>query len=263
MTTLDWGLTAAAVLMLLFAIRVLMAKEGKDQLGCGFGIATALLWMWVLRRQLDDLPLYDAGRVGLGVLLVLPAAKALAQPKGARLIGAAISLVLAFVVAGPVVSRLWSQHKPDIARTRVEVLQDQVSELDATLAERLGYLDQVRERLNELEVEVARIDPDVDLATRPDVEAKLAAILHLRPIAAQMQDEVASLTARRADTWSRLLDAQRGPADAEPQMEPADQLRIYLEGLGEVPALDVELDDDARLEQRAEHQLLLESLTGG
>ena len=260
MTMLDYGLTAAAALMLLFAVRALMAKDGKNALGCGFGVVTALLWMWVLRRQLDEFPVADAVRVGLGILLVLPAAKALAQPKGANIVMAGISLVLAFVIAGPAVSRVWSEHKPDLVRTRIEVLSDRVQELDAAVQERRSYLNQVKAKRIELSTSVAQSQfQGADLADHPEVERKLAAILRLTPIEAQLAAEVEDLTARLMDSRLELNDAKRGPIDAE--AEPEDLLRVYLDGLEDLPAIEVDLTEDERLQKRAEHQLLFDTLT--
>jgi hypothetical protein len=260
MTMLDYGLIAAAALMLLFALRALTNKESRDSLGCGFGLITALLWMWVLRRQLDEFPLIDAGRVGVGILLVLPAAKALAQPKGARIVMAGISLILAFVIAGPVVSRLWSEHKPDIVRTRIEVLSDQIQELDTVLSERRGYLDQVALKHSELRGSVSESKVDsADIASHPEIERKLAAILRLEPILEQLRSEVDGLEMRLEESNAALEDARRSPIEAEP--EPEDLLRIYLDGLEELPALEVDLTDEERLQKRAEHQLLLDTLT--
>ena len=145
MTMFDWGLTAAAVLMLLFAIRAVTSSEGKERLGCGFGLVTALLWIWVLRHHLPDFDVVDAARVAIGILLVLPAARALKQPKGG-VVMAAVALVLAFVIAGPVVARLWKDHKPDIARTKIERLEDRCRHAEPRQAHHPSVVDQLLAR---------------------------------------------------------------------------------------------------------------------
>ena len=112
----DWGITAAAVLMFLLAVRVMFmsgkqGNEGKTKLGCGFGFVAACLWAYVLRDHVGSF--WPAARIGLGLFLVLPAAKALANPRGKNLALAAISLAVGVIVAGPVVQRLWSEYRPD------------------------------------------------------------------------------------------------------------------------------------------------------
>ena len=147
---LHWGLTAAALLLFIYAVRTLFLSnkgagdQGKEKLGCGFALVATALWVYVLKHHLDD-P-WRAIRLGLGLLLVLPSVRAIARPRGAPILAAALGLVLAVVIAGPVVRSLWAEHGPDLRSTEERDLAERIEEFEelrAEYAERLAGLEEL------------------------------------------------------------------------------------------------------------------------
>ena len=110
MEALSWALTAAAVLLLAYALRVLMQdpdpdKPGqKPRLGCMFLFTACLFWSLAAHQWLGGW--LDAFRLGTGIFLATPAIGALKRPHGSRLFLGVVGLVLGIVLAGPVVKDL-------------------------------------------------------------------------------------------------------------------------------------------------------------
>jgi hypothetical protein len=151
---LDWGLTAAALLLFLYAIRTLFVSSKEDGerkqqgLGCGFAIVAAGLWIYVLNRHLDDS--LGAIRLGIGVLLILPAIQAIAKPQGARIVRAAGGLLLAVLIAGPVVRDLWAEHGIDLRPASERAFAEKIEALEALRGKHLareGELRELRDRV--------------------------------------------------------------------------------------------------------------------
>ena len=124
-----WALVAAAILMLLIAVRTLFVsskKDAKGKLGWPFAIVAVGLWIYVLRDHLGELG--PAVRVGLGILLVLPAVQAVADPGKMRLVRAVGGLILAVLIAGPVVQRMWDDYGLDTRPRSVQKLEQGLDE---------------------------------------------------------------------------------------------------------------------------------------
>lgn len=141
MEELSWALTAAAVLLVFYALRVLMQdrdaeKPGKKAgLGCGFFFLACLLWSLAAHRWVGGW--LDAFRLGMGIFLVTPAIGALTKPHGARLFLGVIGLVLGIVLAGPVLKDLVFE----VQQAESVGLQEELDELrgkEITLAGRVA-----------------------------------------------------------------------------------------------------------------------------
>lgn len=113
MEALSWALTAAAVLLVVYALRVITQDRDPDKpgkkagLGCGFFFLACLLWSLAAHQWVGGW--LDAFRLGMGVFLATPAIGALTRPHGARLFLGVVGLVLGIVLAGPVVKDLLTQ----------------------------------------------------------------------------------------------------------------------------------------------------------
>ncbi|MCB9915332.1 MAG: hypothetical protein H6828_09305 [Planctomycetes bacterium] len=233
---LDWGLTAAALLLFLYAVRAswVAQREGKESgLGCGFGVVACALWAWVLRRHLDD-P-WPAVRIALGVLLVLPAVGALARPKGAKILQAALALVLAVVLAGPPLVEVWHRYGPDPRSARERELDDAVAEFETLRGDlelRHDALETLRgEERAALQAagkswDEVRADPDAlqHLALLQRIDAELAAV---RDDLAQVEAHLVDLRAAR----------ERGEPEAAISKEEA-QLQALRASLRDATPLD-------------------------
>ena len=141
MEALSWALTAAAVLLVVYALRVIMQdrdpeKPGKKAgLGCGFFFLACLLWSLAAHRWVGGW--LDAFRLGMGIFLATPAIGALTKPHGARLLLGVIGLVLGIVLAGPVVKDLVTQveqRETVQLPEELEQLKDRESKLAGVLA---------------------------------------------------------------------------------------------------------------------------------
>jgi len=141
MTPTDIGITAGAVLLLIYAARTMVSKEGKAQMGCGFAVAAAVLWSLALGRGIPNFTTQDGLRLAAGALLLLPGFRVLFQHGKASVVSGAIGLVLASVIAGPVVQRYLDE---------AGILQG-----PRTTEEQLTATDEDIERLRELRVQLA------------------------------------------------------------------------------------------------------------
>ena len=60
MSPIDWGLSASAILLVIFAARALVTGEGKAQMGCGFMFVAAAVGTFAIGRQVDGFGLVRA-----------------------------------------------------------------------------------------------------------------------------------------------------------------------------------------------------------
>ncbi len=103
---LSWALTAAAVLLVIYALRVTVQSRDPEKpgqkagLGCGFFFLACLLWSLASHRWVGGWG--NAFRLGMGIFLATPAIGALTKPHGARLFLGVIGLMAGIVLAGPV-----------------------------------------------------------------------------------------------------------------------------------------------------------------
>jgi hypothetical protein len=196
MSPVDIGITAGAVLLLVYAARTLFTKEGKAQMGCGFAVAAAVLWSLALGRGIPNFTTQDGLRLAAGALLLLPALRVLFRHGKASVVSGAVGLVLASVIAGPVVQRYLAE---------AGILQG-----PRTTKEQLAATDEEIERLEELAVQLAG-----DQATRMKRVAErghtTSEALAADPESMKLMREYAELDARIVDLQARLttLRAER------------------------------------------------------
>lgn len=126
--SLSWALFATAALLFVFAIRFTFrgnradGGNAKRSLGCGFGLVAAAVWTLALRELVGDT--WTAGRIAVAAILLLPVVEAVARPEGARTMRAAISVVLAAVLAGPVIGDAWEAvREPESEATWTDLEQ--------------------------------------------------------------------------------------------------------------------------------------------
>lgn len=232
-----WALTAAAVLALLYAVRVLFssAKQrdaARQRLGFGFSVAAAGLWIYVLRHHLGDFGL--AVRLAGAVLLTLPAVSALASPARANIMRALLGLFLAVLLAGPAVQQLWTQYGPDTRPAHVQQLEtklEQVRTLRIELEQQQSTLTTLR---TSTVAELQSLGKSwAELENNPAALAKLELLSAVRNDLAKLEQSLGDL--RNDET--RLTAA----------MEAGDQERVSesLDRVDEIEHLRRELEDQS------------------
>lgn len=221
MQALSWALTAAAILLALYAIRVTL--QGRDPerpgqragLGCGFFFLACILWSLAARQWVGGW--VDAFRLGLGAFLVTPALGALTRPQGGRLVLGVVGLVLGIVLAGPVVRELWTEAR-DAPRTRLETEIEELEEQEELLAARIDGWEEERIELEARLVTAGHEDFD-SLQDDPDALADLERL-------AQVEELLALAHGRLEQVRRRIQEGEAALATAEERQEDA------LESLG-------------------------------
>jgi hypothetical protein len=238
---LHWGLTAAALLMFAYAVRMLFVSskaegdKGKQNLGCGFAVVSAALWIYVLDHHLDD-P-WPAIRIGLGALLVLPAVQALAKPEGARILRAAVGLALAVVLAGPPLQDLWSKLQPDPRAAEEQEIDTKIEELEARiepLSARGIRIDELRKQLRD---EILATGKNWD-ELKDDKQAlyRLSVIRELDEQRAEVRDALERLASRLRALSQAKAALQAGQEAPGWESEAPDDALIR--AMANVPPLD-------------------------
>lgn len=153
MTPTDIGITAGAVLLLVYAARAMVSNQGRAQLGCGFAVAAAVLWSLAIGRRIPNFTTQDGLRLAAGALLLLPAFQAIFRHGKGSVVSAAIGLVLASVIAGPVVQRYLDEagilHGPRTAEEQLRATDAKIEGLTQLRAELSGDLLTRRKRIAE------------------------------------------------------------------------------------------------------------------
>lgn len=220
--TLDWGMTAAAVLLFLFGIRALVSKDGRKSLGCSYGIASGLIASWLLK---DELGGFQNGlRIGLALLLLLPAVKALAEPVGKNILIAAASLVVAFVVVDEPARQVWNRYAPG-APSRSRELSDALGELRAnieSLSERRAKLAAMED---DFRARVEASGPDRAARLESDEGRKaLSGLQKVRQLASATEARIRVMELKADEVEQRLADLERGgealdAAESDPELD--------------------------------------------
>jgi len=236
---LHWGLTLAALLLFVYAVRTVFVSSkadgdgNKQKLGCGFAVAAALLWMYVLNQYLES-P-FNAIRIGLGALLVLPAVQAVARPQGARVVRAAVGLILAVLIAGPPLQGVWARFGPDGRSNEERALAGklgELEELETTLRERATALDElsadVRAEIKATGKGWDEIQADPELLQRLDVLRRIE----------EERERVATNLAKVEQTLPELRVALERAAESESEPEPDTELDQLLRSMENAPPLD-------------------------
>lgn len=242
---LRWALTAAALLTFLYAVRVVFLS-GKDsghqreKLGCAFGLVAAGLWAYVLGDYLGSF--WPGVRVGLGLLLVLPAVQALAKPKGGPILRGVVGLILAILIAGPVVQDLWGRYGPDGRPSHVVALENKISEM----RDLLGLLEERERGLSEmrsdLRAEIAGLGASWEELQGKDEAMQRLEVLRkveeqlskLRPGLVKLRDRIPLLEAQLAEV------ERTSEEPPEPEGDPViDALMKELEAAPELKDLSI------------------------
>lgn len=236
---LHWGLTAAALLLFVFAVRTVFvsSKAGGDdkqqKLGCGFAVAAALLWIYVLNHYLAS-PM-SAIRIGVGALLILPAVQAIAQPKGARVLRAALGLILAVFIAGPPLQGVWARFGPDGRSSEQRALAgklEELEELQTTLLERAAALDELSA---DVRAEIKRTGKGWDeIQADPELLQRLEVLRQIEQERTRVATNLEKVEQRLPEVRAALARAEESDSVPEADTE-LDQL---LRSMEDAPPLD-------------------------
>jgi hypothetical protein len=245
MTPVDIGITAGAVLLLVYSARAMFSKEGKAQLGCGFAVVAAVLWSFALGRMIPNFTWQDGMRLAAGALLLLPALRVFFQHGKGSVVSGAIGLVLASIIAGPVVQRYL--HEAGIL------------EGPRSIDEQLTATDEEIDRLQDLSVQLAG-----DQATRTKRLAErghsTAEALAADPESMQLMREYAELDARMTDLRRRLetLRAERAKLSAAQADGTRSLTELELDRIRREVVEASDVSEKSGLELFTEQQQLLE-----
>ncbi len=257
---LHWGLTAAALLLFIFAVRTLFLSskgdENKDQqkLGCGFAIVAAALWIYVLDHYLDDAS--GAIKIGIGVLLVLPSVRAIARPRGAPIIAAAAGLVLAVVIAGPEVQKLWQEHGLDFRPAKQRVLAERIEEAEELRDEYAGRLSGLEQLRAKVKSEIGPVTGGWEEAqSNPELLDQLQLLQRIDEEVATTESALATIDAYLPEMRAVLEAMEREEAEEPPGGE--SELEQLLQELQDAPPID-ELPLGEQYERKQELQDLFE-----
>lgn len=132
---------AGAALLCVIALRAVFSKGEKHSLGCGFGIAAAVVLTILVKDDVGGL--WGALRLCLGVLFLWPVKRVLVSEGSGTVPYAVVGLILAVAVAAEPAKKLYYAYGPDFVQ----------SELVQTRVELESFQDQqtlIRERLDDL-----------------------------------------------------------------------------------------------------------------
>ena len=220
MSPIDWGLSASAILLVVFAARTLVTGEGKAQMGCGFMFVAAAVGTLAIGRQVDGFGLVDGARITVGVLLLVPVFRVLFSHKGSSVTMAVLSLLAASVIAGPVVARIFPEHVEVDVSHEISRVDEEIGRVEQELEEKRAALDAIvtptaeaRAAIDALGVETAE-----ELAGDEEALERWRAYKDLRDDRAELLGEIESLEERRA-----VLRASRAALEegAEGRVAPA------------------------------------------
>lgn len=153
MTPTDIGITAGAVLLLVYAARTMVSKEGKAQMGCGFAVAAAVLWSLALGRRIPNFTTGDGLRLAAGALLLLPAFRAIFRHGKDSVVSGAVGLVMASIIAGPVVQRYLDEagilQGPKTPEEQISATTEEIERLEGMRKQLAGDMLVRQKRLEE------------------------------------------------------------------------------------------------------------------
>jgi len=243
MTPTDIGISAGALLLLVYAARTMVSKEGRAQMGCGFAVAAAVLWSLALGRGIPNFTTQDGLRLALGALLLLPAFRALFQHGKGSVVSGAVGLVMASIVAGPVVQRYLDQagilEGPHTAAEQLAATDAEIDRKEVIRVELTGKLLTLKRQLQDLDA--ARTDKSeeamvVDSTTMDLMQAFSRVQKHLAATDQRLSDlrtERAKLSAVEADSTRSLTEIEleqiRRDVHEASRKEDKSALELYTE----------------------------------
>lgn len=229
MTPLDWGISAAAVLMLIFAARTFVSGKGRAQMGLGFALVASVVWTFAIGRQLADFTLVDGLRVAAGIFLLVPVFRVLFTHSSGSVTTAVVSLLLASVIAGPVVAPFIdgvdSGVAPEIERlTReIDATEEEIANLEATRDRVMAFAATERSKIDEFgEKSVDEIQKDADAMAVVEKYAAYKTKLE------EIMGDIKTLEAQREDLESTLAALQSGD-DVRDSLARAEEIREEVE----------------------------------
>lgn len=261
MAPLDWGLSAAAILLVVFAARTLVTGEGKSQMGCGFMFVAAAVGTFAIGRQIDGFGFVDGARITVGILLLVPVFRVLFSHTGSSVTTAVISLLAASVIAGPIVARVFPEHvETDVPYeiTRVDGEIERVAEqLEETRATRDAIVTSAGEA--RIAFDAFGIETVEDLQGNDDALKAWQTYKGLRDSMAELGVEIEALEEQRANLQASRTALEEG-SDHRGALARADEIRKRVEEA----AAGRDLKSDAeRYADRAELLEFFEKETAG
>lgn len=227
MSPIDWGLSGAAILLLIFAARTFVTGEGKSQMGFGFMLVAAVVWTFAIGRQIDDFSTADMIRVAIGILLLVPVFRVLFTHTSGSVTSAVISLILSSVIAGPVLTRAFPEHIKVDVRTELNAKLGQVDkDLETATKTRdsvFAFAAKERETLDAM-----------DVGSREEIEANPMALESLERYM-RYKEQIDSLgreekaLKREKESLQNSLAALDRGADHQGAMDRAAEIRAEVE----------------------------------
>ena len=229
MAPIDWGISIAALLLLLFSARMLVSGKGKSQMGLSFAVLAAVIWTFAIGRHIEGFSTVDGLRVAAGALLMVPVLRALFSQTGASITGAVIAVLLAAWAAGPVIAR----YSPNVVEAELpaqERLAAKLAKVDAELA-KLGSVSEITSSL--AATERGKL-ADMNVSTASDVDASPEAMTALKRWSGykgklnQLSMQIKALRAQR-DEITTVISALERAGGNEDAIVQADQIRELVE----------------------------------
>ena len=229
MTPLDWGISAAAVLMLIFAARTLVSGKGRAQMGLGFALVASVVWTFAIGRQLADFTPLDGLRVAAGIFLLVPVFRVLFSHSSGSITTAVVSLLLASVIAGPVIAPfidgMDSGVAPEIERLtrKIDSTDDEIDSLEATRDQVMSFAAVERAKLEGFgKKSVEEIESDADAMAALEKYAGYKTKLE------EIMGDIKTLEGQRESLESTLTALQRG-GDVRDSLARAEEIRAEVE----------------------------------
>ncbi len=227
MSPIDWGLSGASILLLIFAARTFVTGKGQSQMGFGFMLVAAVVWTFAIGRQIDDFSTGDMARVAIGVLLLVPVFRVLFTHTSGSVTTAVVSLLLSSVIAGPVLTRAFPEHVDSDPRT---VLTTKLEKTDKALKD----TQVTRDRLFSDAAAERKALEAMNLKTAAEIEANPTAIeiltryMRFKEEIDSLGREEKALKNEKESLESSLAALERG-ADHREAMDRASQIREQVE----------------------------------
>lgn len=230
MSPIDWGLSASAILLVIFAARTLVTGEGKAQMGCGFMFVAAAVGTFAIGRHVDGFGLVAGARITAGILLLVPVFRVLFNHTGSSVTTAVISLLAASIIAGPVVARIFPEHVETDVPHEISLVDEEIERVKQELEETRATRDAIvistaeaRAAFDALGVETAEALARDEVALESWRTYK-----GLRDKMAELLTEIESLEEQRANLEASRAALEEG-ADHRGALARAESIRREVE----------------------------------